>query len=284
MAEHQEGLLERVMSSVGAPDPETAKADLAALHGVLTGLSQKTVIVIFAMGKVLDQVKRSLPHGNFTPWVETTCPFPVRSAQNYMRVYERYMDEPQRALAELSISEAYIEAGVKKLAAPEAEEEARHKGTLAYNIDEWKDWKSVFKVPPISNIELKRHRVVPYEDGRLYVVREETGPVPAVNLFADMSIHDPSYQDALQEVHHNLQMALEVFYAKVEDFEDKGILSRPFDSSRSAMAKRMRNVTPEQKERARPYKAPAKPARKAATAGKKAAGKTAAKKPAKGGK
>jgi len=248
MADKQEGLLERVMAGRGVSDPVSAKADLGALNGVLTGLSQKTVIVIFAMGKILAEVKEALPHGNFIPWVEGNCPFPRSTASNYMRVFERYRDEPRRALAELSITEAYLEAGVKKLAAPEAEEEpARPKGTPTYDVDEWKDWRSVFKTPPASGVTLKRHRVVPYQDGRLFVVREETGPVPAVNLFADMSIPDPSYQDALQVVHQNLQMALEIFYAKVEELEDQGVLSAPFDSSRPAMAKRMRNVTPEKK-------------------------------------
>lgn len=256
MADRQEGLLERVMNARDLPDPTAAASDLAALHGVLVGLSQKTVIVIFAMGKVLSDVKESLEHGEFIPWIEANCPFHRATAFRYMQVYDRYRDEPRRALEELSITEAYLEAGVKKLAAPDPGEQPREKGPRLYDVSQWKDWKRVFTTPPISGVVLKRHRVVPYEDGRLYVVREETGPVPAVELLADFSVTEPSYQVALQEVHQNLQMALEVFYSKVEEFEDKGLIGRPFDSSRPAMAARMRNITPDAT--AKP-KAPKKP-------------------------
>ena len=135
MADKQEGLLERVMTRKKGSDPETAKADLAALHGVLTGLSQKTVVVIFAFGKLRTEVKESLPHGNFIPWIEDGCPFHFNTAARYMRVYERYKSAPLRALAELSITEAYLEAGVKKLAAPEQEDDDTHRrGTL--EVDE----------------------------------------------------------------------------------------------------------------------------------------------------
>jgi hypothetical protein len=229
-------------------------------------------------------MKELLPHGSFAPWMEESCPFTRMSAWRYMQVYERYRDEPRRALAELSITDAYLEAGVKKLAAPDPSDEARPKGKLEYNVDEWRDWKRVFKAAPISGVELKRHRVVPYEDGRLYIVREETGPARAVDLYADMSIEDAGYQDALHEVHHNLQMALEVFYAKVEELEDRGILARPFDSSRPAMAKRMRNVTPEAKAPATKKVPVTRTAKKSAT--EKGGKQSAAKKPAakKGGK
>lgn len=42
--EKQEGLLEQVLSRSGAPGEAEARNELAALHGVLAGLSQKTVI------------------------------------------------------------------------------------------------------------------------------------------------------------------------------------------------------------------------------------------------
>jgi hypothetical protein len=247
--EKQESLLERVLSRKAAPEEAEARDELTALHGVLTGLSQKTVIVVFALGKILAEVKAELPHGEFIPWVESNCSFSQDSVNRYMRVYERYKDEPRRALAELSISEAYVEAGVKKLAAPEKDEadEIRAKGEadLGAGMPKASEYRRIFEQATISGVELKHHRVFPHTDGSLFVVRPETGPLKVCDLFMDMSIQDPSYQDAIQEVHHNVQMALEVFYSKIEACETRGILSAPFDSSKPAMARKMRNVTPE---------------------------------------
>lgn len=247
MAEKQEGLLERVLEGRETPDAVEARADLAALHGILTGLSQKTVVVIFAMGKVLSEVKETLNHGEFLPWVEQNCPFERTTAFRYMQVYERYKDEPRKALAELSISEAYVEAGVKKLALPEPDG-ARIYGDGVPHDDELptlKEFASIFKKPTLSGVPLKYHRIVPYRDGKLYVVSEATGPVPVCDLYVDMSNPDVSYQSAISKVHQDLQLALEVFYGTVESLEEKGVVPPEYDSSRPAMVRRMRNVTPE---------------------------------------
>jgi hypothetical protein len=247
--EKQESLLERVLSRKAAPEEAEARDELSALHGVLTGLSQKTVIVVFALGKILAEVKAELPHGEFIPWIEKNCQFTKMSASNYMRVYERYKDEPRRALAELSISEAYVEAGVKKLAAPEKDDadEIRAKGEadLGAGMPKASEYRRIFEQVTMSGVELKHYRVFPHTDGSLYAVRPETGPIKVCDLFVDMSIQDLGYQDAIQEVHHNVQMALEVFYSKMEACETRGIINAPFDSSRPAMARKMRNVTPE---------------------------------------
>lgn len=39
------------------------------------------------VGEMLIEVKRSLPHGEFTKWVEANCEFSYNTAQEYMRVY-----------------------------------------------------------------------------------------------------------------------------------------------------------------------------------------------------
>jgi hypothetical protein len=249
--ESEESLVERVLKSRAHVKPEEAKEDLAALQGLLQGLSKKTVVVVFALGKLLTEVKAELPHGEFIPWIEENCNFSRWSATLYMRVYNRYKNEPRRALEELSISEAYIEAGIKRLAVPKPEPVHRYGGDAPtaeeLDIPTADDFKRIFSQGTMSGVTLKRHRVVPYRDGSIYVVRPETGPLKACDLYIDMSIMDPSYQDAVQEVHHNLCMALEVFYSKMEACEDRGIINAPFDSSRPAMARRMRNVSPETK-------------------------------------
>jgi len=39
-------------------------------------------------GGILHEVKAALPHGEFTPWVEESAGFNIRTAQRYMKVYE----------------------------------------------------------------------------------------------------------------------------------------------------------------------------------------------------
>jgi hypothetical protein len=246
----QESLVERVLKSRGHVVPEEARDELASLHAALQDVSRKTVVLVFALGKVLAEVKAELPHGDFLPWVEGNCSFSRFSASNYMRVYEHYKLEPRKALQELSLTEAYIEAGVKKLALPEPEDiHRRGEIDASDGLPTMEDFKSIFSKKPMSGVDLKHYRVVPFRDGELYAVRPETGPVKVCDLFVDMSIEDPQYQDALQEVHHNVAMALEVFYSKVEACEERGILNAPFDSSRKAMAGKMRNVSPKDGEK-----------------------------------
>ncbi|HOX30885.1 MAG TPA: DUF3102 domain-containing protein [Spirochaetales bacterium] len=262
MNSSQEGLVERVMNDRGsAMPPAEARENLATLHGVLAGLSQKTVVVIFAMGKVLAMVKEQLPHGEFIPWIEENCQFDRIRAWSYIKVYEHYKDEPKRALAELSISEAYIEAGVKKLTAPAEDGAApRLRGSGGILDDEPgpEEFSAAFKKPTLSGVALKHYRIAPYRNGTLYVVRPEIGVLPVCNLYANMAIEDPAYQAALAKAHQDLQLALEVFYSKVEELEDRGAIPAPFDSSRKAMVARMRNVSPEKKESAKAKPKPTK--------------------------
>jgi len=248
----EESLVERVLKSRGHVKPEEARDELASLHAALQDVSKKTVVLIFALGKVLAEVKAELPHGDFLPWIEENCCFDERSSRNYMRVYEHYKDEPRKALQELSLSEAYIEAGVKKLALPEPEgAQRRGEAKLGEDFPTMDDFKSIFSKKPLSGVELKHYRIVPYRDGELYAVRPETGPVKVCDLIVDMSIEDLQYQDAIQEVHHNIAMALEVFYSKVEACEERGILGPVTDSSLQGMTKKMRNVSPEAKAKAK---------------------------------
>lgn len=266
MAEKQEGLLERILGARGQANPDEAKKDLAALHGVLVGLSQKTIVVIFAMGKLLSQVREGRSHGEFLPWIEVNCPFTARTARNYMRVYDRYKDEPRRALQELSISEAYLEAGVKKLTAPDGDK-VRIYGDGIIQDDElptFKEFAGLFKKPTLSGVPLKYHRIVPYHNGKIYVISEATGPVPVCDLYVDHSPQDESYQAAVNKAYQDMQLALEVFFGTVEGLEDKGVLAKPFDSSREAMVTKMRNVSAKTKPAETGKKKPAAKAGKGA--------------------
>jgi hypothetical protein len=204
------------------------------------------------MGKILSEVKEVLNHGEFIPWIEANCPFSRMTANRYMQVYERYKTEPRKALEEFSITEAYLDAGVKKLAAPDEGEEIHTKGGQSLGGEPRpEDFAGIFKKPTLSGIVLKHYRIAPYRDGTLYVVRPEIGAMPVCNLFVNMAIDEPAYQVAVTKAHQNLQLALETFYATVEQLEDQGTIPTPFDTSRNAMVQRMRDVSPDKSQTAR---------------------------------
>jgi len=49
---------------------------------------------IFEIGKLLCEVKKNLPHGEFQPWVEENFEHGYRTAHNCMKVYEACMGHP----------------------------------------------------------------------------------------------------------------------------------------------------------------------------------------------
>ncbi len=50
----------------------------------------------FHIGKLLNEAKETLPHGQFTPWIEMTFEkeLPYSTAYFYMRVYDVFKDDP----------------------------------------------------------------------------------------------------------------------------------------------------------------------------------------------
>lgn len=247
MAEKQTDMIEQVLSSSQSANPAQAIVDLKALSGVLEGLARKTVVVIFAMGKVLTEVKAVLPHGDFIPWIEENCQFSRTSAFRYMAIYDRYKDEPRRALEELTIAEAYIEAGVKKLMAPAEDEKAKVAGGDQMSSDGLpllENYKHIFKQPPASGIDLKRYRVITHTDGSIYAMSLEAGMIPICNLFVNQSISNPDYQNAVVQVHKDVCLAAEAYYYRMEQLEDAGIIPKPADLRMGTLMRSTRNVTP----------------------------------------
>jgi hypothetical protein len=262
MAEKQTDMVERVLANSKSATPDQAIMDLKALSGVLEGLARKTVVVIFAIGKVLTEVKAVLPHGDFIPWVQGNCSFTQNSAINYMRIYDRYKDEPRRALEELTIAEAYIEAGVKKLMAPSEDEKLKVAGGDQVTTDglpRIEDYRHVFKQPPASGVDLKRYRVITHSDGTIYAMNLETGMMPICNIFVNKAIENPDYKMAVSQVHKDVCLAAEAYYYRVEQLEDAGLLPKPSDLRMGSLMRNARNVTPE-----KPVKKVAKKPAKAA--------------------
>jgi hypothetical protein len=58
------------------------------LQGEIVRSAQNMVQYAIEIGNILVEVKKSLGHGEFLPWVANNCDFRIRMAQNYMRLSE----------------------------------------------------------------------------------------------------------------------------------------------------------------------------------------------------
>jgi hypothetical protein len=61
---------------------------LNQIHTEIVGSIQMTLKKAIEAGGILREMKKSLPHGSFTLWVEDNIMFDIRTAQRYMRAYK----------------------------------------------------------------------------------------------------------------------------------------------------------------------------------------------------
>jgi hypothetical protein len=224
---------------------DTAISDLSALYGILGGLAQKTVMTVFALGKILTFVKGEIHHGEFGNFIETQCPFDRRSAQNYMRIYECYKDYPKKQLEEMALSQAYAEAGIKRLAAPPkaaGEEEKESGDTPDFGLPKIEEFGRLFKTPPVSGVSLSRYRVASFEDGKIHAIHQTMGVYPVAETFLPRNLDKPEARLAFEQAHKDICIALELYYAKVEQLEDAGLLPKPEERRFSAIIRKQRGV------------------------------------------
>jgi len=62
--------------------------ELNDLHQQIEGKLRSTVQDAIRAGELLTQVKDSLPHGAFLPWIGKNCMFGDKTAERYMKVFE----------------------------------------------------------------------------------------------------------------------------------------------------------------------------------------------------
>jgi len=244
MADQQGALLMRVITSKTV-NKETALSDIAALHGILEGLAKKTVVTVFALGKILDFVKSELPHGEFGNFIETQCPFAETSAKRYMRIYEAYKDYPKKQLEDLSLSQAYAEAGIKKLAAPPKQAELEGAGqddVRDFGLPKIEDFDRMLKTPPASGISLKRYRVASLEDGKIHAINETLGVYPIADIYLARHLDKPEARIAFEQAHKDICIAFEIYFAKIEQLEDDGLLPKPEDHRFTVALRKSRGI------------------------------------------
>ncbi len=233
-------------------DAREAASDVKMLAEVLAGLAKKTVVVVFALGKVLTQMKEKLPHGQFLDFVQHYCPFNRKSASHYMRVYEQYKEVPAESLADISLSTAYVEAGIKKLAAPPQKEEVIHPDEHEdFNLPKIEDFEPMYRQTPASGIRLEHYRVASFEDGIIHAMRPELGVFPVAHLFLPRWLDRPEARAAFLQATKDVCIALEIYYKTMEELEDKGLVPKPEDRRFTTAIRRARGLleAPEIKKR-----------------------------------
>lgn len=102
---------------------------------------KRTVEDIIEIGRELTAVKADLPHGQFLPWIAAEFEMTAQTAQNFIRVCERFGEQKQNyfvfqptvlyALSAPSTPDAVIDKAVAKV-------ESGEKVTVA----DVKDWKA----------------------------------------------------------------------------------------------------------------------------------------------
>lgn len=244
MAERQGELIMRVVTQK-AVNKETAVSDLSALYGILEGLAKKTVMTVFALGKILTFVKDELPHGEFRNFIEAQCPFGKDSAARYMRVFECYKDYPKKQLEEMALSQAYAEAGIKKLAAPpkqQGEEGQGQEETPDFGLPKIEEFGRLFKTPPVSGVSLSRYRVASFEDGKVHAINQALGVYPVADIYLPRWLDKPDARLAFEQAHKDICVALELYYTKIEQLEDAGLLPKPEERRFSAIIRKQRGA------------------------------------------
>lgn len=247
MAERQDEIIARVITEK-VVNKQTAASDLSALYGMLDGLAKKTVMVVFALGKILTFVKQELPHGEFGDFITKNCPFGEASARNYIRIYKHYKDLPRRQIEELTLGRAYVDAGIKKLAAPPKQgesadaEAAGDKDAVDFGLPKIEEFDRVLKTQPVSGVPLERYRVAALEDGKIYGIHEALGVYPVANIYLPRHLDKPEARLAFEQVHKDICIALEIYYSKIEQLEDTGILPKPEDHRFTVALRKSRGI------------------------------------------
>lgn len=60
---------------------------LKELHAGITAAINRVLSDVIEAGRILSDVKLSLPHGQFSDWVSSNAGFNIRTAQRYMKIY-----------------------------------------------------------------------------------------------------------------------------------------------------------------------------------------------------
>lgn len=210
----------------------SAVTEIIKLHNQLGTLVRKSVQLVWELGQRLQAAKNTLDHGQFGVWMKESIPFSQPTAFRYMSVFNRY---PHGLPEDITLTQAYVDAGVKKLAAPEHEEEDPRPLPTRRDYEV----KAIENLPVISDeLELKNYRCTVSSDGIVlsYHRLAPGRPLPVAQLY-------PSYIQGTEEARMKyirlIQQATEHYLADMEELEERGVINPPVDKSPRAVMSRL---------------------------------------------
>ncbi len=233
-----DGITPEVMAcAYEVQDWNRVTAELNDLHTKAQVAGKVTLILAYEIGRRLQGVKDALNHGEFGDWIEQNMSFTLRTAQKYMKLYERYKNEPGSLLENESLRGAYLEAGIVKVSTPVKQSDGELYDAGADNDSSRDDYSPLFRKQTFSGIKLKSHRVIP-SGPFIMVVRKEDGIATAVGrLYIAENGPDPTVAVAFQKAAREVCAALESYYKVIEDLEEKGLLPSPEGRKKSHQEK-----------------------------------------------
>jgi len=121
---------------------------LNELHGEITRDAQALLNKAIEAGQILIEVKESLPHGDFTQWVNDNVVFSIRTAQRYMKIYSHREELKNDSVSLLNDAHKMLSASAM------TESEARacidningnllDTRSLLHDMDERKGWEAL---------------------------------------------------------------------------------------------------------------------------------------------
>ena len=175
----------------------------------------------FKIGKLLVVIREKDPASPWGQTVKDLFPFSITTANNYLKVYFKFRDNPE-ALEGMSKTEAYIESGVKGLIAEKKEniQGRLETETLQEEIDF--DIEQIFKMPCVSKAKLENYRIETIgKNGRIWMIDRSGMSMPVAQLYATPPQGFPETE--YNELFRNVQIALELYFEKIEKYEKMGI-------------------------------------------------------------
>lgn len=97
------------------------KKQLATLHSEVMASLRTSLEKAIQIGEILAEVKRTLPHGEFTPFL-ATLPFSDRTARNYIGVYNNRKMIKTEGLSDLNQVYEFLKAPLEEDPTPLEEE------------------------------------------------------------------------------------------------------------------------------------------------------------------
>ncbi|MGF7110515.1 hypothetical protein [Treponema pedis] len=195
-------------------------------HNLFLAAMTKAAHSAFVIGSLLLKLREKDPAMHWKDIVKDLFPFSEHTANNYLRVYLTFKDNPQ-ALENLSKTEAYMQSGVKCLCAPKDKpipgrlQTATDEEELAFDIEQ------LFKTPCVSKVKLENYRIETVgKSGRIWMIDRSGVSMPVAQLYATPPQGFPETEH--KELFRNVQIALELYFEKIEKYEKMGISEKVY--------------------------------------------------------